>query len=132
MRRSDKARIDAQLVRCKNLWTERERQKQLDAQQAQQTESAAQAQVDVQRVLEQRRQAELQAEQAKRERQERIEQVAAEEKRRLGGDASLSVWDEEFFICRVVNRRRALGAAVRACERLTRRTWRTPSRWRAR
>lgn len=83
MRRSDKARIDAQLVRCKNLWTERERQKQLDAQQAQQTESAAQAQVDVQRVLEQRRQAELQAEQAKRERQERIEQVAAEEKRRL-------------------------------------------------
>ena len=57
---------------------------------------------------------------------------AAEEKRRLGGDASLSVWDEEFFICRVVNRRRALGAAVGACERLTRRTWRTPSRWRAR
>ena len=80
---SDRAAIDEQLLRCKNLWTAREHQKQLDQELAEAMEQSAQAQVDVQKVLEQKRQEELKAEQEKRQKREQIERIAAEEKRRL-------------------------------------------------
>ena len=43
---------------------------------------------------------------------------ALEEKRRHGAVASLNVWDEEYYICRVVNQHRSLKAAVRPVQAL--------------